>query len=413
MVDYKAITENIHRRIEELGAFSTGEGKGVTRLPFTNEYRQATEYLKKEMLDLGLTVREDESGALIGRLEGRKKKAFIIGSHLDTVENGGKFDGLAGIVSGLAVIEILKAKGIKLPEYSIEIMATHDEEGARFSCGFFSSKAMVGDWTMKDFKSQIDKNGVTLYNAMVEYGLSPEKVLLSARPEDEVLCFIEPHIEQGRVLESSNTDVAILTGIVGMRRLIVTVRGRRDHAGTTAMNMRKDALNAAARMVAPFPEIAEKYKDMVLTCGYISALPNAVNTIAGEVEFSVDMRSMSQEDIAAATKEMYAHMDAMAKLTDTEYSVRETLYQKPLRMNSQLMDMMEKACENNSISHTIMHSGAGHDSLVIGKKWPVAMMFIPSKDGRSHCPEEFTDYKYITNSAIIVAEMAEKMNFEL
>ena len=409
MVVDEKMRKRMQDRIEALGRFSSSDGPGVTRLPFTDEYREAVLYLKKEMSDIGLKVKEDASGAVIGRLEGARKQAVVIGSHLDTVENGGRFDGQAGIVCGLAAIELLMQDKAVPPPYSVEIIATNDEEGVRFSSGFFSSKAMTGDWTMKEFYRQTDRNGISLYDAMLQYGLDPERVLHCKRPKEEVLCFIEPHIEQGRVLEEHKKEIGIVSGIVGIHRMMVTISGRPDHAGTTPMHMRRDAVNASAKVISMLEDIANHYEDMVITCGFISASPNVINTIAGEAHFSIDMRSLKEEDLKQAFSDIMEVLRLVAEKTKTGYAVGDTLYQKPLLMDKTLSSYLEELCCSNGYSWERIKSGAGHDSLVIGRRWPAAMIFLPSAGGRSHCPEEFTDYESLAKAAVLLAGILEKL----
>lgn len=402
------IRENIQSHLIALSKFTETPGNGVTRLPFTKKGKDAAEYLKDQMKKSGLNVREDASGAVIGRLEGQSKKTVIIGSHYDSVKSGGEFDGIAGVVCGIEIARLFKEKNIK-PKYSIEIFATNDEEGVRFNSGFLSSKALLGEISIDELKSLADSNGITLYKAIENYGLNPEDFIKCKRDIEDIKAFLEIHIEQGPILENHKKEIGIVDTIVGMKRTMFSIKGRSDHAGTTPMNMRIDAVDIASKIISKVSDIALKYPNAVATVGQIIVSPNAINTIASQVNFSLDIRSTKKEHISAIYNEVIFLAEKIIKKYKSEFKFEDTLIVDPVKMNSELTKIIEESCKNKETSYEHINSGAGHDSLPIGEKIPTAMLFVPSRGGRSHCPEEFTDYKYLEKVTIITFDVINKI----
>lgn len=395
---------NIEKHLKSLSHFSSTIGNGVTRFPFTKEAREAVEYLKDEMEKIGLITRIDASGAVIGRLEGKEKKSILIGSHYDSVKNGGEFDGIAGVVCGIEVARLLKEKDI-IPKYSLEIIGTNDEEGARFKSGFFSSKAMLGDLKVSDLKDFKDSDNISIYEAMKNYGLDPEAINEAARSLEDIKAFIEIHIEQGPVLENHKKDIGIVDTIVGMQRYIVSIRGRADHAGTTPMDMRLDAVEVASKIISNIGDIARLYKDAVATVGSIKVLPNEINTIAENVTFSIDIRSTKQEVIDSIYSKIMNLIEETTNLFQSKFKVSNTLFVKPVNMNESLKERIEDSCIKREFSYEYINSGAGHDSLPMASAVDTAMIFVPSKKGRSHCKEEFTSYEHLAKATLVALDV--------
>lgn len=394
---------NIEKHLKNLSVFTSTPNNGVTRFPFTKEAKAAVEYLKYEMKKIGLETRIDESGAVIGRLEGQEKKTILVGSHYDSVRCGGQFDGIAGVICGIELAKMLKEKSIT-PKYSLEIIATNDEEGARFKSGFFSSKAMLGELTIFDLKDLKDANNISIYDAMKEYGLNPEAINKAKRDLNDIKGFLEIHIEQGPVLENHEKDIGIVDTIVGIQRYMVTIYGRADHAGTTPMDMRIDAVEIATKVISSISNIGRSYKDAVATVGSIKVLPNEINTIAEKVTFSIDIRSTKQEIIDFIYKEITQQIELLTSKYDSRYSITNTLFVKPVDMNERLKQKIEQSCKERNFSYEHINSGAGHDSLPMAEAVDTAMIFVPSKDGRSHCKEEFTNYEYLAKATLVALD---------
>lgn len=398
------IEKSIKKHLEKLEKFTATPNNGVTRFPFTKEAHDCVDYIKKAMKNAGLSVSVDGSGAVIGRLEKNTAKTIIIGSHYDTVKNGGAYDGIAGVVCGIVLAEYLTTNNIE-PRCSLEIIATNDEEGARFKGGFHSSNAMLGNLKKEDFAKSTDANGISILDAMQEWGISMEDLDKCKRDISKIEAFLEVHIEQGPVLEECKKEIGIVDNIVGMQRYICEVYGRADHAGTTPMGMRKDALSAVAKVVSEVEDYALEEENSVATVGYLNVYPNEINVIAQNVKFTVDIRSVDIKKIERIFAKILNKLELVCKKSELEFTVKNTLSVEPTKMNANLKELIKKSCEENQFSYMELNSGAGHDSLPIGKVIPTAMIFIPTKNGRSHCPIEFCKYSDLAKSVKILYDL--------
>ncbi len=398
------IALNIEKHLKALREFTATSGNGVTRFPFTTEAKMAVKYLEDEMTKSGLKTRIDESGAIIGRLEGEEKTTIIIGSHYDSVKYGGEFDGIAGVVCGLEVARLLKEKDFST-KYSIEIIGTNDEEGARFKSGFFSSKAMLGQLKALELKEFKDADNISIYDAMKEYGLNPEAIYKAKRNLEEIKAFLEIHIEQGPILEKHEKDIGIVDTIVGMQRYMVTIQGRADHAGTTPMDMRIDAVEIAAKVISNIGDIARAYENAVATVGCIKVFPNEINTIAKNVTFSIDIRSTKQENINSIYEKIKGQIENISRRYTSRYSIINTLCVNPVDMNEEVKEKIEESCIKRNFLYEYINSGAGHDSLPMAEAVDTAMIFVPSKAGRSHCREEFTNYEHLAKATLVALDV--------
>ena len=389
---------NIHRiqkDIETLAQFSCVAGSGCTRFTYTKEFAQARDYIVSEMQAAGLTVREDAVGTIIGRMEGKDPTAPILmtGSHFDTVKTGGRFDGPAGVTAALETARTLHDEGF-VPQCPIEFVALPEEEGARFGGGLMGSRAMCGRLTMEEVENYRDWDGVSIAEAMRGYGLDPAKIAEAKRREGEIGTFIELHIEQGPILENNKTDVGVVEAIVGLRCFNVTVRGRSDHAGTTPMNMRADTMLAAARAMVAATEKANALGDgTVVTFGRVETIPGAFNIVAKETNFNIDCRSRQIDSVNAVIEVIRASLEQSASENPgLSFEMEEKTSALPVQMKAEVQELLEKHAAALNISTRKMLSGAGHDAMIMGGICDVAMVFVPSKDGRSHVPEEWTDY---------------------
>jgi allantoate deiminase len=403
MIMINEIAINIEKHLKALRKFTSTSGNGVTRFPFTKEAKMTVIYLEEEMNKLGLKTRVDESGAIVGRLEGKEKRTIIIGSHYDSVKYGGEFDGIAGVVCGLEVARLLKEKDF-LSKYSVEIIGTNDEEGARFKSGFFSSKAMLGQLTVSDLEEFKDADNISIYDAMKEYGLNPEAICGAKRNLDDIKAFLEIHIEQGPILEKHGKDIGIVDTIVGMQRYMINIQGRADHAGTTPMDMRIDAVEIAAKIISNVGDIARTYKNAVATVGSVKVLPNEINTIAQNATFSLDIRSTKQESVNSIYEKIKEQIENITSIYNSKYSITNTLCVNPVDMNEGLKEKIEESCIKRNFLYEHINSGAGHDSLPMAEVVDTAMIFVPSKDGRSHCREEFTSYEHLAKATLVALD---------
>ena len=386
--ELKTIEDNIVKALDALQKFTATPGYGVTRLPYTEEARAACAYLKERMEAVGLAVRLDNSGAVIGRLEGKSPSTIMIGSHFDSVKHGGAYDGIAGVVCAIEVARLLKESGKELG-YSLEVIATNDEEGARFNAGLFTGKVLLGQLTSEDIKGQVDAEGISVYQAMAAYGLKPEEIAQHKRAD--IKAFIEIHIEQGPVLEAKNKEIGIVDVIVGIKRARITIKGRADHAGTMPMHMRKDALEQATKVISKIGDRARLFRNCVATVGFLQVEPNVMNIIPKNVTFVVDIRGVDEETIMTQYYSLLADLDKMSLESGLTYEVENLLYAQPVLMDAEIKGHFEMSCITRELEYMHLPSGAGHDAQIFGAKLPAAMLFVPSAGGRSHCPEEKSD----------------------
>ena len=404
--ELKLIEDNIIKALDALQEFTATPGCGVTRFPYTTEARQACEYLKERMEAVGLAVRLDNSGAVIGRLEGKSPATIMIGSHFDSVKHGGAYDGIAGVVCAIEVARLLKESGKELG-YSLEVIATNDEEGARFNAGLFTGKVLLGQLSSEDLKAQVDADGVSVYQAMAAYGLKPEEIAEHKR--DDIKAFIEIHIEQGPVLEAEHKEIGIVDVIVGIKRARIRINGRADHAGTMPMHMRKDALEQATKVISKIGDRARLFRNCVATVGYLQVEPNVMNIIPQSVTFVVDIRGVDEETIMTQYYSLLADLDKMSLESGLTYDVENLLYAEPVRMDEEIKGHFETSCIERQYDYMHLPSGAGHDAQIFGAQLPAAMLFVPSAGGRSHCPEEKSEAKDLAKAVLVAYDALQTM----
>lgn len=403
--------ERIKKDIEELAKFNSSNEGGLTRFSLTEEDRMAREYLKEELGRLNVDVYEDNAGTLFARREGTDPDApvIMIGSHFDSVKNGGNFDGPAGVVMALEIFRTLEDNTIKT-KYPLEFVAMIEEEGGRFGSGVFGSRAMAGLVDLEQLERNRDKDGVSMAQALREFGFEPEKIAEVKRNREEVKAFIELHIEQGPILENEGKDVGIVDFIVGINEFKVQVNGRPDHAGTTPMDMRADALGIASKVVAEIDSYpAPENNGTVATVGVLELKPGAANIVPAQVVFTVDIRSKDEVSIGNVKKKIMDKLDALTKGTDVTYTVTEMLDVKPVKMNEEMVQLFKESAEEKGFSYRNMLSGAGHDAMVMAAVTEVGLIFVPSKDGRSHCKEEWTDYDQLQKGIELIYDTILKL----
>jgi len=371
----------LEQRLDELYKIGTEPGGGVYRPLYGTAWAEAGDCVERWMKKAGLEARRDAVGNLWGRLDGTKKgKVIVTGSHIDTVRHGGRLDGALGIVAGLTAVEaLLKEKG--KPRRTLEVVAICEEEGSRFATNFWGSRAIVG---------AIDSPDAAMAEAMRERGLDPATVASAAR--DDIDTFVELHIEQGAVLETANVPLAVVSAIVGTAHLELAVTGRPDHAGTTPMDMRRDALAGAAAMVQAVESIARSLgKPAVATVGKIRAEPDQINVVPGRVVFTVDLRHSDPGARRALEERTRSLCRTIAAERGLELEVRVLQERPPVPMHAEVRAVLTRAAQECGVQATELVSGAGHDAQILAARCKVGMLFVPSVGGRSHCPEEHTD----------------------
>lgn len=382
--------ERLWRRISEIGEIGRQESGGVTRLSFSNEERAAKDLVASYMEEAGLSVYEDAVGNLFGRREGRDPDApaVLIGSHVDSVYSGGDFDGPLGVLSGIEVLQAMSEEGIETA-HPVEVVAFTDEEGARFSFGMIGSRAVAGHLSPEDLSHQ-DASGVSVADAMRSYGLAPERIGEASRPEGSVAAYVEVHIEQGRVLENEDLPVGIVTGIAGPVWLRLTLEGETGHAGSTPMSLRRDALSAAAEIMGAVEQEASETGTTVGTVGQIEAKPGGINIIPGRVELSLDLRDIDEAVRDGVESRIRERIEEVCGRRGVKLAVEELQRLSPAPCSEVVRGAAESACEEVGIRPFALPSGAGHDGMHLTEVCPMGMIFVRSKDGISHNPEEWS-----------------------
>ena len=383
------VREQLATWIDELGKIGTFEGGGMWRSPFTDDDRRAKALLGGWMRENGLAVSYDNGGNLTGRLPGTGNDgAVLTGSHLDTVKSGGRLDGALGILAGLAAAAGLRRER-GTPRRSIDVVALCGEEQSRFRLSFIGSQAIVGTLTTEELDSSTDDDGVSIAQAMKEAGLAPAD-LESAR-RDDIAYFLELHIEQGPVLDAKGLQVGIVTDIVGVTQKIYTILGEADHGGTTPMTMRRDALRGAVRMIKEVPTICRRAGDgCVATVPIVDVKPGGPSSVPAEFSFLLDVRDRSADVRRRILDEVHARVETVAGEDGLDFEEVVLFDDDPTPMDAGLVDLLDEEAAAAGMTYQRMHSGAGHDAMVFAKAVPTAMIFVPSKGGKSHTPKEFT-----------------------
>jgi allantoate deiminase len=337
------------------------------------------------MKNLGLSVAVDAVGNLRGFYSATSSSAprILVGSHLDTVPNAGAFDGILGVVLAVALVESLR--GLKLP-FGIEVVGFSEEEGVRFGVPFIGSRALVGR-VDEELLGRKDENGISVRKAIQDFGLNPGEISKAAL-SDDVLGYIEFHIEQGPMLESLGRPLGIVEAIVGQNRLEFIFSGQTNHAGTTPMNLRRDALAAAAEWIVTVENLARRTADLVATVGLVEAKPGATNVIAGEARATLDIRHASDRARTEALDELIRQAESIAARRSVTVKWRTLLSQNAVAMDPFLTEQIEHAIQKTGSEPHRMASGAGHDAMILAEKIPAAMIFLRTPGGISHEPAE-------------------------
>jgi N-carbamoyl-L-amino-acid hydrolase len=364
--------------------------------------------LEQRFVEAGLTTRLDEGGNLIGRLEGSDPglKALAIGSHSDTVPSGGRFDGPFGVLAGLEVVRLLRDKGIGL-RHPLEIIDFLSEEPSDYGPSCIGSRAMTGflDAGMLALRNATDE---PLAEAMKRMGARPER--LKGPLRDDFAAFLELHIEQARVLEGGGLDIGLVTGIVGIVRIEIEFTGSADHAGTTPYHLRRDALVAASDVVTQVRRLGEHFARtrngyFIATTGRIEIHPNASNVVPGAARLMVEARAEQASHLDAFLVELSQACLAAASAANVERSAFQQISRsEPSPCDRRLLAHLAAAAAGLSLKTIPMASGAGHDAAFLGRIAPMAMIFVPSREGKSHCPEEWTEPEQCKSGAAVLYE---------
>ena len=360
---------------------------GICRVYLSEEHRRANTQVSQWMQEAGMTTHIDAVGNVRGRYAASFEDApvLLIGSHLDSIPDAGAYDGILGVLLGISAVAELNAKAQRLP-FAVEIIGFGEEEGVRFGTTLMTSRALAGTWDAS-WWSLVDDTGVSLKEAFSAFDLDPEAVPGAAMTAADVLGYVEVHIEQGPVLEAEDLPLGVVTAIAGAKRLRIRIEGAAGHAGTTPMELRRDALVAAARAVARAETIAQRF-GVVATVGQLGCEPGGVNVIPGAAEFSLDIRSGDDAQRDAALEVFIADTQTDCKQRGLEIEIEHTHAAAAAPCAAHLQDVLESALIDLELEPKKLPSGAGHDAMAIAELCDVAMLFVRSPGGISHNPAE-------------------------
>ena len=375
------------RWLDELAECSEDPAE-LTRRYLTPEHARAAELIMLRMRDAGMRARIDAAGNVVGSVPGRcpDRRRLILGSHLDTVRNAGKYDGALGVMLPIACLWQLHESGRQL-DYPIDVIAFGDEEGVRFQATLIGSQAVAGDLD-PGVLDAVDEDGVPMHAAMREFGLDPDAIGNAAYRREQVAAYVEVHIEQGPVLEAEGLPVGVVTSIAGATRLRVEVMGRAGHAGTVPMNLRRDALAAASEAVVAVERICLDAPGTVGTVGVLRTVSGAVNVIPGVVEFTIDVRGESDDRRSLALARIDEAFTEIARRRGVVFDCVPTHETGARQCSPWLMDRLDEAVEAEGFAVRRLPSGAGHDAMAMASLTDIGMLFVRCREGISHHPAE-------------------------
>ena len=390
-IDHPSLGREIVDRIEALGAISETP-ENLTRIFLSPEHRAAADLLLSWMQSAGMRAHLDAIGNVCGRYEGDRPglPCLMLGSHYDTVRDAGKWDGPLGLITAISCVADLNKRGRRLP-FAIEVVAFADEEGVRFASILLGSRAVAGTFVESVLGTK-DSAGISMREAMIEFGLDPDHIGAAARAPSELLAYVELHIEQGPVLESQHLPVGVVTAISGATRLAASLIGMAGHAGTVPMALRLDALTGAAECIVAIEELCRTDPDgLVGTVGYIHAMPGATNVIPGKVSFTMDIRAASDTHRRRAVTDIVRRIESIAKRRKLSLQVDVTHENRTVPCGPWLRKQVADAVAAEGYRVFELPSGAGHDGMAMIDIADVAMLFVRCRGGVSHNPAEHVE----------------------
>jgi N-carbamoyl-L-amino-acid hydrolase len=399
--------------LAKLSEFGRNPEGGVTRLGYSDTELEARKYVSSLMQQAGLTVRVDAVGNLFGRREGTENlPVLLFGSHIDSVVHGGNFDGDVGTLGAIEVIRALNEGRVKT-RHSLEVVAWENEEGNHFGVGTLGS-GMAAGTIGREVLERKDAQGLTFADWLGRYGLDPARWAEARIPKGSLAAYLELHIEQGPALDAARVPIGVVDGIVGLGRWACVVTGESNHAGTTPMDRRRDALLAAAREVlAVRDSVRSELGRQVGTVGYVKAEPGAVNVIAGRAEFPVELRDLESEKV----QRMWSRVRAAIQVVDREENVgtecTPTDEIEPARTDLRVQDAIRGAAKSLGLATMDLPSGAVHDAQQMARIAPMGMIFVPSRDGISHSPKEFTSPEDVGNGVEVLYRTVAALDAQL
>ncbi|MFD2617505.1 M20 family metallo-hydrolase [Terrilactibacillus laevilacticus] len=396
----------IMERIELLSKISEPTEQGVSRVALTKEYKQAIDVVSTWMQEAGMSTRLDNAGNLIGFRKGSDETLapVALGSHIDSVREGGKYDGIIGVIGGIEVAQHLFEENINIKR-GIEVIAFCEEEGSRFqSGGVFGSRAMVGKLKEKDLEVT-DEQGITRREALKNFGLDADHIEQAIREKGDLSLYLEMHIEQGPLLFSKNVPVGIVTGITGLSLIDITFKGEANHVGATPMNMRNDALLGASEVALQVEKITNRFGEFAVgTVSTLELLPGQVNIVPGEVKIVIDVRDLDEQRRDGILEEIELATQNVCQKRGLAYEINTRMKVKPALSAPHVLDQMLNDAEKLGIQTIKMPSGGGHDAQLMNEITDIGMVFVRSENG-SHNPDEYAAPTDIEKGTQLLSEV--------
>lgn len=388
--------------IEALAEIGLKPSGGLNRSVFSPAFEEARSWLRHRMADAGLAAESDHAGNLVGRLGGAGP-AVMAGSHIDTVPDGGPLDGALGVLAALECLRVIAEAGLPL-SHPLEVAAFADEEGHYIGC--LGSRAMAGSLSAEEVRDARDFDGKALAEAMRDVGLDPERVAEARRAQGGIAAYLELHIEQGPVLEAKGIPIGIVEGIVGIVQRDVRFIGEPDHAGTTPMDLRKDAFMGAAEFATRARELVLELgsEHARLTFGIVEAKPQVANIVPYSARLRQELRDVTNERLEVLARETEILAAAIAERYRLGLEVDEVFRTSPAHMSAAVQGRIAEACEELGLEHLVMPSGASHDAQVMARITAAGMIFVPSRGGRSHRPDEWTEWPALEAGANVLLQ---------
>lgn len=402
--------KRLQNTLKKLNQF-TDPGQGINRLAYTKTERNARRFLIDLFKEENMTVKLDAVGNIIARREGIDPNlpAVAFGSHIDSVYEAGRYDGTIGVLAALEVIRSLNEQSI-MTEHPLEVISFACEESSRFGISTLGSKAMAGLLKKEELSILRDKDNLLLKDVFEENSLNLDKLKSAERKKENLKSFFELHIEQGPVLEKEKKQIGVVTGIASPSRFILQITGRASHSGTTPMSYRKDAFLGAAEIALALESaaISEASNETVATTGVCEVKPGGMNIVPGYVELQIDIRGTSTESKKKVINVLYKTIQKAENSRNLSVLATKITDEKPLKINEAIIADFKEICAANNYSYQLMHSGAGHDAMNMALLCPTGLIFIPSKNGLSHNPDEFSTYEQIAIGATLLEQQVLK-----
>ncbi len=402
-VDRKRIESNL-RSFARIGYSQDG---GMNRLAFSRNDLRARQLLLHVLRNLGASARIDGFGNVFARLQGAEPDLppLLIGSHLDAVPHGGRFDGSVGVAAALEVLSVLREQD-HVTRYPVELVSFACEESSRFGRGTLGSGIVSGVFDPEDVLALTDARGSRLDRVLKRAGLDPAQVPQARRSPGDFLAYLEMHIEQGRVLEEGRAQVGVVEGIAAPTRFRVHISGQADHSGATPMGLRRDALTGAAEIILAVERHAKTAGNVVGTVGVATVEPGAMNVVPGRVTLAVDIRSIDGDAKAAVVRMIRGDIEATARARDLKIDVELLTDEEPVTLDSRVIEILNRHSKQREIPSMRLMSGAGHDAMHIARLCPAGMILVPSRDGISHHRDEWTELEDVVAGAQVFVDSA-------